>query len=388
MSEKPQKALLPAGLTDKLPPDAAHEAAIVGRLMDCLAAHGYQRVDPPLIEFEDNLLAAAGADMADDTFRIMDPVSQRMMGVRADMTMQVARIAATRLGRQPRPLRLCYAGDVLRVRGSQLRPERQFAQVGAELIGFGPEAADIRADVEIVSLAAAGLDAVGIPDPTIDLGSPSLVREAFAAFGLDHRLPGLLRDALDHKDVAAVRSAGGEAAPLLVGLLGAAGEAEDAIGRLEKIDLPPAARAQAERLGIVARRVRERLPELRLSIDPVENRGFEYHTAFSFAAFSRHARGELGRGGRYRVGGDSLGAEPGTGFTLFMDSVVRAAPAPDRQRTVFVPPDAPADTADRLRAEGWVAIAGLADGDDPRDEARRLGCSHFWRDGAAIPSAD
>ena len=87
MTDDAEKALLPAGLADKLPPEAAAEAAVIERLAGCLTGHGYQRVTPPLVEFEDNLLADAGADMAADTFRIMDPVSQRMMGLRADMTM-------------------------------------------------------------------------------------------------------------------------------------------------------------------------------------------------------------------------------------------------------------------------------------------------------------
>ena len=106
MSDSSSKALLPDGLRDALPPDAAHEAAIIERLMQVVGSRGYERVEPPLVEFEDSLLSGAGQDIALATFRLMDPVSQRMMGVRADMTPQVARIAATRLANAPRPLRL------------------------------------------------------------------------------------------------------------------------------------------------------------------------------------------------------------------------------------------------------------------------------------------
>ncbi|HKF59930.1 MAG TPA: ATP phosphoribosyltransferase regulatory subunit, partial [Dongiaceae bacterium] len=119
-------SLLPAGLQDVLPPEAAHEAAVVERLMGVFASNAYERVKPPLVEFEESLLSGPGAAMSTWSFRLMDPVSQRMMALRADMTLQVARIAATRLARQARPLRLSYAGQVLRVRGSDLRPERQF----------------------------------------------------------------------------------------------------------------------------------------------------------------------------------------------------------------------------------------------------------------------
>src|SRR5947199_8302668 len=137
MNDAPHPALLPAGLYDLLPPEAEIEAALTARLMGVFAAHGYQRVKPPLVEFEDTLLAGPGTAMASDTFRTMDPISHRMVGVRADMTPQVARIAATRLLHRPRPLRLSYAGQVLRVRGSAMRPEPPIGQAGAALMGAG-----------------------------------------------------------------------------------------------------------------------------------------------------------------------------------------------------------------------------------------------------------
>src|SRR5439155_12102766 len=141
MSDTPHPALLPTGIHDLLPPEAGAEADAVSRLMATLAAHGYERVEPPLVEFEETLFSGAGAAMATATFRMMDPISHRMIGVRADMTPQIARIAATRLGNAPRPLRLSYAGQVLRVKGSEIRPERQIGQVGGELIGAeGPPA--------------------------------------------------------------------------------------------------------------------------------------------------------------------------------------------------------------------------------------------------------
>jgi ATP phosphoribosyltransferase regulatory subunit len=382
MTDNAEKALLPAGLADKLPPDAAAEAVVIEQLAGCLTGHGYQRVAPPLVEFEDNLLRHAGADMAADTFRIMDPVSQRMMGLRADMTMQVARIAATRLHRQPRPLRLCYAGDVLRVRGSQMRPERQFAQVGAELIGAAAEIADIRADAEMIALAAEGLAVIGIDRISVDVGSPSLLRSVFRAHDLDPYGRTALREALDHKDRAAVAAEGGAVAAVLTALLDATGPAADALDALAAIDLPGEARGDADRMARVVAMVGERLPGLMLTVDPVEDRGFAYHTASSFTIFAAGVRGELGRGGRYVAGHNSVGDEPGTGFTLFMDSVMRALPAAVPPATVFLPAGTAAETGARLRGEGWVTMAGLEDDVDPTAEARRLGCSHVLRDGA------
>ena len=146
MDASAQKARLPAGLRDVLPPDAAAETETTARLLAAFASRGYEQVDPPLLEFEESLLIGAGAATAEQTFRLMDPVSHRMMGLRTDITVQVARIATTRLRNLPRPLRLCYAGQVLRVKGTQLRPDRQFGQAGIELIGSDSSAADAEID--------------------------------------------------------------------------------------------------------------------------------------------------------------------------------------------------------------------------------------------------
>ena len=366
-------ALLPQGLRDLLPPDAAIEAVIVGRQMAVLASHGYERVKPPLVEFEDNLLAGAGAAMATETFRLMDPISQRMVGVRADMTPQVARIASTRLKKAPRPLRLCYAGQVLRVKGSEMRPERQVGQVGAELIGSD----EVAADVEVVTLAAAALAASGVSGLSVDLTLPTLVPAVCAGFGAAGTADAL-RGALDHKDVAGVAEAGGAAAPLLVKLVAAAGAAKKAVAALRALDLPPAAAAERARLLAVVDAVQRAAPGLVLTIDPVENRGFEYHTGVSLALFARGVRGELGRGGRYRTGNGA--GEPATGFTLYTDTVLRAVPQPKPMPRLYLPLGSDAALAARLRAEGWATVAGLVAVTDAAAEAKRLACAHWLKD--------
>src|SRR6476620_708511 len=193
MNDAPHPALLPAGLYDLLPPEAEIEAALTARLISVLAAHGYERVKPPLVEFEETLLAGAGTAMASDTFRTLDPISHRMIGVRADMTPQVARIAATRLAHKPRPLRLSYAGQVLRVRGSQMQPERQVGPAGAELIGAGGPAAD----VEVIAVAGEALAAVGVPDLSVDLTLPTLVPAIADSYGIAGERAADLRAALD-----------------------------------------------------------------------------------------------------------------------------------------------------------------------------------------------
>jgi ATP phosphoribosyltransferase regulatory subunit len=373
-----RRALLPAGLLDSLPPDAAQRAAVIERLIAEFGAHGYERVEPPLVEFEDSLLPA-GLAGGPEIFRLMDPLSQRMMGVRADMTIQVARIATTRLAGRPRPLRLSYAGDVLRVKGTQLRPERQFAQVGVELIG----APSVAADVEVVRLAADALAAIGVAELSIDLNAPPLVPSVFAAFGLAGKPAAALRAALDRKDADAVAASAGPAAAALGGLLAATGPARAALMILTTVELPEAARAHRARLAAVVAALLDGVPALRLTVDPVENRGFEYHTGIGFTLFGRGVRGELGRGGRYLAGG-GVGAEPATGFSLFMDTVLRAVPESAPVSRIFLPSGTTLERARALRELGWVTVAGLEPAGEPASEARRLGCSHVWQDDAIV----
>jgi len=373
-----KSALLPAGLRDQLPPIAEHEEEITRALLDRFASYGYQRVKPPLVEFEEGLLNGVGAAVATQTFRLMDPISQRMMGVRADITPQIARIATTRLKGAPRPLRLSYGGEVLRVKGNQLRPERGFRQVGVELVGAAKAA---MGDAEVILLAAEALREIQIEGLSVDINVPQLARAVCSHFDVEPESREPLLAALDRKDAVAIAETGGDAAAMLNALLAAAGPADAGLAALEKIDLPGEAEALGRRLNEVVELVREAAPDLSLTIDPVESRGFEYHTGVSFTLFALDVRGELGSGGRYLT----ATGEPATGFTLFMDTLLSVAPRREPRRPVFVPFEAPLDVGRELRDTGWITVNGLVPEDDAMAEARRLGCGDVWLDGAVRP---
>jgi len=368
-------SLLPAGFVDVLPPEAETEAAAIEAMLGVFAAHGYERVKPPLLEFEESLLAGTGAATAEQTFRLMDPVSQRMLGLRADITPQVARIAAVRLARAPRPLRLSYNGQVLRVRGSELRPVRQMAQAGVELIGAdAPEA-----DAEVIAVAAEALAALGIPAVSFDLTLPTLADELLATLSVPPEREAALRHALDRKDAAEVALLAGPLADVLDELLHAAGPADRALEALSASPLPPRARALAERLARTVAAVRARSPGLALTADPLEFRGFRYHRGVAFTVFSAALAEELGRGGGYLAG-----EEPATGVTLYPDAALRAAPPRPRRPRVFVPLSLAA-RAPLLRAEGFATVAALGPVADAAAEARRLACTHLATEDGAFP---
>jgi ATP phosphoribosyltransferase regulatory subunit len=374
----PNPALLPAGLRDLLPPEAEIEARSIEAMMECFAAHGYQRVRPPLVEFEQSLLAGSGAAVSEQTFRLMDPDSQRMLGLRADTTPQVARLASTRLGRAPRPLRLSYAEHCLRVRGSQLAPDRQISQAGIELIGSdAPEA-----DAEIVLAGAEALAVLGLTEVSFDLALPTMAAMLLDSVDLTAERRAGLAHALDRKDAAAVTALGGPIAETLTRLLLAAGEATPALAAFDAVALPPEARTLADRLAAIVSAIRARAPALRLTIDPLEFRGFRYHTGPSVTVYALGFQQELGRGGRYMSGE----REPATGLTLFPDAILEAARTPALRPRLYLPAGTVPALAARYRAEGFATIAAL--GDEPLDieaEARRLLCTHVLKDGAAAP---
>lgn len=366
----PTRDLLPEGLEDRLPQSAAAAARIERAAIEVMDAWGYDYVRPPLVEFEKSMAARMHGFATRQLFRFVDPRSLRMLALRSDITVQVGRIAATGLSASPRPLRLCYAGQVARIAGDQLDPRREALQLGAELVGSDTAAAA----GEILELAIAALEAVGAAGISVDLALPDLVDTLAAAqFPLEAGRIAAVRRELDAKDAGALRDAGGEA---YLPLLYAAGPFDEAIGKLAQIDAGGALASRIDGLKRIAGRIAGRA---RLTLDPSEHHGFEYKSWFGFTIYADGVRGTLGRGGTYRIGGTD---EPATGFSLYPEELIEAVKSAEpRARAVFLPLGHDREAAARLRAEGWRTIAALSDADDPA----ALGCSHRLDGAAARP---
>ncbi|BCI68259.1 ATP phosphoribosyltransferase regulatory subunit [Acetobacter aceti] len=374
----PSPALLPPGFIDLLAADAQTEANGTQALLSVFASHGYERVAPPLLEFEDTLLGGAGAALADQAFRLMDPDTRRMMALRPDITPQIARIAATRLHDAPRPLRLSYAGQAILVgNGTAGQNERQIGQAGIELIG--PDSA--QADAEVVAIAAEALARVGITDLSFDLTMPLLAPSLIEQAGLPAATVTALMHALDRKDAAAVAEHGGPIADVLIRLLNAAGEADQALAALQEVDLPEKTRAFSERLRDSTAAIRARVPGCQVTVDPVEFRGWKYHTGVCVSVYALGSSEELGRGGRYLCNDD----EPACGLTLRPNAVFRVAPRRAQPQRVYLPFGTDEAIGRTLRDKGHVTVAGLAPAGSEEEEARRLACSFVSRDGTLVP---
>jgi ATP phosphoribosyltransferase regulatory subunit len=373
------KTLLPIGCYDVLPPHARQESELSAALLSVFEGFGYEQVSPPLLEFSDSLLAGRGAALSPQIFRVMDPGAHKVMGLRADITLQIARIAASRLATAPRPLRLCYNGLILRMQGEQFKGNRQLRQAGIELIG----AASPEADAEVILVAAEALKRAGINELSIDLNLPGIVSTLLAEEKLDGEQLENFLAAIAHKDVSALRGFAFRYRDALIGLLQSAGPAEAALAAMEKLEMPPAARRQCADLAEVVRILKETgNPKWTLTIDATESRGLAYHTGISFSIFVPGAACEVGRGGRYSIDGAGKSPETeATGFTLYVETLRGLLPEPTRQKRVFIPAGITDKEAGALRAQGYVSVHALSEYGSDEKEARRLGCGFIYENG-------
>ena len=360
--------LLPEGLEDRLPSEAAAGQRVLRAMLDAMDARGYDRVVPPLIEFERSLAARMSGIRTRRMFRFVDPASLRTLALRSDITPQIGRIAETRLANAPRPLRLCYAGQVATIRGDGLDPAREQLQVGAELIGRD----SVAAAGEIAELAIEALAAAGASGIAIDLTLPDLV-DTLAAQALplaEDRIEAVRRQ-LDAKDAGGLVAAGGEA---YLPLLYATGPFEPAIGKLAAIDAGGVLASRIEGLRAIAERLEG---SARITLDPTERHGFEYQSWFGFTLFAAGVRGSLGRGGTYRIAREKGEGEVAAGFSLYPDALVEASAGEAPRDSLYLPLGHDRAAAARLRAIGWRTVAAL----DETDNAEALGCSHVLAEG-------
>lgn len=362
--------LLPEGFRDRLPPQAEAAARVARAILDVLAGYGYARVSPSIAEFEGTLSARSGGTTRNRLLRFTDPVSGHTLALRGDITVQVGRIATTVMAGAVRPLRLCYHGPVLRLRGQQLRPEREITQLGAELIGND----SVAAASEIVAAAIDALEAAGVKDIIIDFTLPDLV-ETLAAKAIPLPADKIddVRAELDMKDAGGLHALGADA---YLPLLAATGPFADAVEKLCSIDAGGALALRIKALQEIAAAIAGRAT---VTLDPTERHGFEYQSWFGFTIFAKGYTAALGRGGTYAIGCPDGSEEVATGFSLYPDPLIDGATPLEENRRLFLPLGSSATKAAQMRAEGWITVAAL----DESDSAAGQGCSHVLAYGRA-----
>ncbi|HEU4408546.1 MAG TPA: ATP phosphoribosyltransferase regulatory subunit [Polyangiaceae bacterium] len=356
--------LLPVGMRDVLGPEAWTRRGLSRAFLEHVALHGYDLVSPPT--FERAAVLELGLDEAqrDELLRFVEPESGAVLALRPDMTPQIARVVATRLGALPGPLRLAYEGAVLRRRLSRSRQRRQMSQAGFELVGVrGPEG-----DLEVLSLAASSLRQLGVERFVVDVGHAAVAGALLAPY--EPARAGALREALSRKDEGAVRelarapgvaAGAAEALGAIVGLQGGA----EVLGEAGRVLGATAAGPALGELRALAAAAGELGLGPRLRFDLGEVRGLSYYTGPMFHLFAEGAGVPVGGGGRYDELFGRFGApRPAAGAALDLEAIEQARRAsgsePRRpfRRVAVAPGPGALALAEALRARGVGAATG------------------------------
>jgi ATP phosphoribosyltransferase regulatory subunit len=360
--------LLPDGVEEILPVEAFKLETLRRELLDLYQSWGYQLVIPPLIEFLDSLLVGSSHDQDLNTFKITDQLSGRMMGIRADITPQVARIDAHCMNHSG-PVRLCYADTVLHTKPRGMMTSRVPFRVGAELFGH----AGVECDIELISLMQETLAKVGINEIYIVLGHVgifrTLVQEAGLGFKVERELfLAVQRKAFDEIDDIVYANVKDEKycemLRRLTWLNGDESTLEDAVSLFA--DAPDSVKAELEELITIAENVKQRNPQINLHFDLCELRGYEYHTGIVFAAYTPGYGRAVAKGGRYDDIGEAFGrARPASGFDSDLKVLAKlSSKLISRKLGVLAPngtcPKLLAKIAE-LRASGETVIVNLED---------------------------
>ncbi|RMG50842.1 MAG: ATP phosphoribosyltransferase regulatory subunit [Gammaproteobacteria bacterium] len=379
--------LLPEGIDEALPEQARALEQMRRQILDLYASWGYELVMPPFIEFLESLLTGTGHDLDLQTFKLTDQLSGRMMGIRADMTPQVARIDAHRLGREA-PTRLCYMGTVLHTRPAQLGGSRSPLQIGAELYGHS----GLDSDFEVLSLMLETFRLCGIGRIHLDLGHVGIYRALARSAGWDEERELEFFDMLQRKarteidDFLAGQSIDAalrKALSALIDLNGGVEVLNEARRLLGGMDGIPAA---IDSLEAISRRLSECYPDVAVNHDLAELRGYHYHTGLVFAAYVPGQGREIARGGRYDDIGRVFGrARPATGFSTDLKTLwlLGGHARTEPRCCILAPAEGPGldEAVATLRAEGRCVVRAL---EGQQAGAGEMGCTHELRleDGA------
>ncbi len=326
---KSQEAwLLPEGIEELLPEQAQQLEALRRDLIDQMRSWGYQLVIPPFVDYMDSLLTGMGNDLTLQTFTLTDQISGRQMGIRADMTPQIARMDAHQL-KKDAPNRLCYLGTVLRTRSDDFAASRSPIQCGAELYG----SSSINSDIEIIRLMLATLSKTGISDVYLDLAHVGIYRGLAKQAGLDDEREAALFEVLQRKAIPELEamlaewSLDANVSSMLRALV-------DLNGDVDVIETAKQALAGAEQsvlvalenLAGIATALQTLTPETRLFIDLAELRGYHYHNGVMFSAYLAGQGQAIAWGGRYdNIGKDFGHARPATGFSTDLKCLLEMA---------------------------------------------------------------
>ena len=361
----------PEGITDLFEKKAFQESFLLESLMKNFKLNGYQKVSPPLIEYEKNFKYFLDTTKDENIFRLVDPISNQPMFIRNDITPQIARIAAQRNIEKNIPLRLSYSGYVLRPRSNQLHPDRQIRQAGIELFNNNSN----QAAIEVISVGIESLKKIKISNIIIDITIPNLSNIILDEFKLNNETVKKINSYLKIKNISKIKTIP-ECGMLLASIADSAGEHTRAIKKLEKLKLPLKAKKFVKDVKIICQGIKKIHDNINITIDPIENRGFNYYTGIGFAMFSSNIKRELCFGGQYSILSKNKTIS-GMGLSILFDGLLKATNISSSNKTIFIPSGHDKNLPNQLRKKGWTTILSYKNSKSDIKDAIKANCSHL-----------
>ena len=365
--------LLPEGFRDSLPELATKENRVNSTFIKLMEINGFLLVKPPLLEFESSLFFLLDDNEDANSFRVLDPISQKMMGIRSDITVQIARISCGSLVELPRPLKVCYSGEVLRVNNNNLNLSRQSTQIGSEIIGIEQN----NCENEIITLMIESLNCLRIKNFFINFTMPTLISAIVKDFKLSKTDLEFVRDRFNNKNSDGLEKISKRLKIISDALIDSVGDAKVNLKKLKKIKFTKKIKLEIQSFIKIISRIIKDFPCLKILIDPLEIDESNYHTGIAFKVFSENFK-ELFSGGNYKVSDENCIGFSGFTESLLLESFMKKKSI----KKILIPKYSDPKLKKNLQKKGFFTFQAIKklNKQQIKIEANKQECNYYFFD--------
>tara|TARA_B100000686_G_scaffold281400_1_gene303097 strand:+ start:1307 stop:2437 length:1131 start_codon:yes stop_codon:yes gene_type:complete len=363
--------LLPEGFRDSLPDLAKEEFKVNSMFLELMNKNGYSLVRPPLLEFENSLFFLTKDTENLDSFRVLDPLSQKMMGIRSDITLQIARICCGSLSKNPRPLKLCYSGEILKVKNNSLNMSRQSIQIGSEIIGIEENSCEN----QVINLIIDILQKLKIKKFIINFTMPTLIESISKDFNLNKKDYEFVKEKFRNKNISGLDIISKKLEKVSSVLLSSIGNLSENISIIKKFKFPIHTQREIGSFIRIVNSVKKEFSNLKILIDPLEIDESNYHSGMAFKVYSENLK-ELFSGGNYKIFNENC-----IGFSGFVENLVKETKIiPDSEKKIFVSINLSNDLKKNLIKKGFIVIQAIKNHSEKKmmREAKLQKCEYLF----------
>ena len=374
-----KKNLLPIGFRDILSNEANTQFEYGKKLLKNFDSWGYSFIDPPIVEYEKTLLDTKNKSLNKKTLSFSDPLTKEKLSLRPDITTQLARIAEDRLFSLPKPLRLCYFGDVFRADKPNLSSDRQFKQSGIEIIG----SKDLQADIEIITLSLESLKKINFNRISLDINTPIILERIFDDFKIPKKKRTTIKKLVAKKNIKEINNYDSRLYKILKEIIDSSGPIKKNLEKIKKIKFGyKAKKVVKDFLSICSFLIKKNYNEFKISIDLLDHRGFEYYTGITFSIFCLNSRKEVCRGGRYLTSRNM----DAVGSTFFLNRFLefKNFSTKKRKRILISYKNSLDKNLYKLRKKGWITIQNIDKSNDKKI-AKLHNCKFIFKNNKIKP---